>query len=229
VAIAAGVAGTAPGPGDRVIVPVRRHVDGLAVRVAAAVARGGGLAIELADLTTVDIGPYALWSGASLLCTRLRGHRRRLRRSLAPLIGGVPVLMVGPNCDPAWAGCRRFVVAVEDTPDDDHVVEVVARIGRRIGAELELIEVLAPGETGREVPESAHLVGVARRVVPPPTSFDTLHDRHAADAILRFVNHDATTVIALACGRERRLLLPRKVVRGSPGPVLLVPVPAATQ
>ena len=221
----------APGPGDRVIVPVRRHVDDVAVRVATVVARGAGLRVELTDLTTVDIGPYALWSGASLLCTRLRGHRRHLRRSLAPLIGGVPVLTVGPKCDPAWDGCRRFVVAVEDAPSDDHVVGVVVRIGRQIGAEVELVEVLAPGETGSEVPETAHLLGVARSVVPPPTSFDTLHDRHAADAILRFVDHDAHTVIALGCGRERRLhpSLPGRLLRGALGPVLLVPVPAAAR
>ncbi len=224
VAVVAGVAGGAPGPGDRVLVPV----DDVAVRVATTVARVAGLRVELTELRTADIGPYALWSGASLLCTRLRGHRRHLRRSLAGLTGGVPVLTVGPKCDPAWAGCRRFVVAVDNTTSDDHVVDVVARIGRRIGAELELIEVLAPGDTGREVPETAHLLCVARRVVPPPASFDTLHDRHAADAILRFVNRDAHTVIALGCGRQRRLhpSLPGRVIRESAGPVLLVPAPA---
>jgi nucleotide-binding universal stress UspA family protein len=228
--VAALANGGSPRPGDRVVVPMRapHAVDRGALRVAAAVARRGDLAVEVVNVATVDIRSYALWSGASLLCARQTGHHLGLRASLPPLLGAVPVLAVGPRFDPAWTDCGRLVVAVDGTRSANQVVDTAARLGHRIDAELELVEVLAPGEEGAEaldVPETAFLHCVARRVVPPPDSFDILHDRRAADGILRFVGRDLSTVIVLGCGRVRRLhhRVRAAVMRRAPCPVLLVP------
>jgi nucleotide-binding universal stress UspA family protein len=131
----------------------------------------------------------------------------------------------GPRARPGQLDLRRVVAGVDGSPGGDHAVDVAAGLARRTGADLLLVEVFPPGPHTFDVPESAHVRRVAGRLHAP--GFDTLHDRHPAHGILRFVGTGEQTIIAVGMSAARRWRahgrVSAAVVRHAPCPVLIVP------
>jgi hypothetical protein len=228
---------------DRIAVPLggQEAATNAAVLLAAGIARWGGYTVELvaggddgdrsrrweaaaraagAPAVTVihlegdddELAAYAVWSGASLWCAG------RARRAHVP---AVPMLLAGPRCALRPLAPRRVVVGVGSDPRAGRVATVAAALAERAGAELVLVEVFDPVPTVAEVPECAHLRRVARALVPPAREFETLHDRHPAAGIARFVDEATVLAVGAPAGRGRRVV--PSVVRRACCPVVVVP------
>ncbi len=219
----------------------RHAATAAAVVLAAGIARWGGYTVELvagpgsadtcrhfeataraAGAPTVtairldgdddDLAAYAVWSGASLWCA---GRRRRAQ------LPRVPALLAGPRCTLRRFNPRRVVVGVGSDPTAGRVATVAAALAERAGAELVLVEVFDPATSSDEVPECAHLRRVARALQPPAREFETLHDRHPAAGIVRFVDEATVVAVGASAGRGHRLV--PSLVRWACCPVLVVP------
>jgi hypothetical protein len=176
---------------------------------------------RLLDSAAGGVDGYLNWSGSCLRCV---GRAHVPGPSMARH-SAVPLLVVGPGCRPPAAGYRQVVVGVDGASSHSTQVAAVATaLARRLGADVVLIEVFVPNTAFGDVPECAHLHRVAHDVGLPRAMFETLHDRHPADGILRFVGHDDETIIAVgSCARQRRRGVPGALVRRARCPVLVVP------
>ena len=168
-----------------------------------------------------DIGPYVTWSGARMGCVGTGGHGR-----IGPFGAcGVPVLVIGPAWRPGDGVTRRVVVGLHGpTAASDRIAAVAAALADRLGAELTMIEVVGAGWRALDVPACAHLHWVARELPAPTASFDTVAAERADDGLGRFLGV-ATVAVVGASSHHRGLLggVAGRLLRRSPGPVLVVP------
>ncbi len=99
-----------------------------------------------------------------------------------------------------------------------------------IGASMALLEIIEPSAATAEVPETANLRHVTRRLTCRLDDFDTVRDADPAHGILRYVGRDTGTIIVLGMtqGRRRasRHRVASRLLRASMCPLLLVPVHA---
>ena len=138
---------------------------------------------------------------------------------------GVPVLVIGPAWRPGDGVTRRVVVGLHGpTVASDRIAAVAAVLADRLGAELTMIEVVGAGWRALDVPACAHLDWVARELPAPTASFDTVAAERADDGLGRFLGV-ATVAVVGASSHHRGLLggVAGRLLRRSPGPVLVVP------
>jgi nucleotide-binding universal stress UspA family protein len=178
---------------------------------------------------------HARTSGATFLC--MATHARRpvgemvlgsvseavLRRS------PVPVLLVGPHVE-AVALLARMVVAIDGSRTAEGALDVARRLAGHLGAALNLMQVVADqAPEGNDVLDTGYLRATAEALAPPPHSYDVLHGRDVAAAIVDYATGHHAAVIALGTdgwGRARQLVLGSvalDVARLAHCPVLVVP------
>lgn len=175
-------------------------------------------------------------AGSDLVCMASRGSHgpgHLLFGSVAESVlrgATVPVLVCGPRVE-APGGPYTTVVACVDGSDEAATALAVAdRLRRAIGADLHLVEVVAPSvEFAPDTHEGAELVRIAHSMGHPAPDFDLLHGTNPADAIVDHVGRLADAIVVTGThGRSglSSLLVGSVaygVVAGSAHPTLVVP------
>jgi nucleotide-binding universal stress UspA family protein len=140
----------------------------------------------------------------------------------------VPVLLVGPAVKQVPDRVRRVVACLDGSAGAEHALPAAEDLARRLGVDLEMVEVVSSTPLPGDVAETAYLREVARRLAVPPRLYDTLHGDHPAQSIVTHANGAADTIFAVGTsgrsGVDALLIgsVALGVVRHSPGPVLIV-------
>jgi nucleotide-binding universal stress UspA family protein len=141
-----------------------------------------------------------------------------------------PVLLVGPGVVSVPDRYVRVLAAVDGSDLAAAAAGVGARLAARIGARLDLVEVLDASDPPPppDVLETAYLGRLAASLDPRPRDYDVLHDDDPAEAIAGSLQGDDTIVVLGTHGRgglERILMgsVAFALVRDARCPVLVVP------
>lgn len=150
---------------------------------------------------------------------------------------GRPVLLVGPSYDPGLSTCPTTVVAgVDSRRAAELMAPVLEDWASRFASRTWLVQVAPPDGSGTgDALETGLVHRAAAAYGPPGAEWDVIHDRSAADGLLRFAT-DLGGNGAVPAVATRRWSDParihwgstaRRLVRRSPWPVLVVPEPAS--
>jgi nucleotide-binding universal stress UspA family protein len=156
----------------------------------------------------------------------------------------VPVLLVGPDCETDRFRLDGTMIVTLDPGDRSHeVLPAVELWARTFGQEPEIVTVIDPRtDTALRAAQDADLVGdmlvdtvMVRRTakdlsdsIGAPVTYETLHESHTAEEILRHANQRDASVIAMATHGEtgvNRLVfgsITAGVVRRALCPVLVI-------
>lgn len=194
---------------------------------------------ELAGAPAPAIVAHATPGTTSLLCMATRGRGPVSERALGSVTSEVvrtavvPVVLAGPRLRHAGTPIRRVLVGLDGSRLSRHALDAGAALAGRIGAALELVEVIDPGAMVTDIPESAMLRSIANGMATPPQAYDVLHDRHPARALVDRAGTAGDTLLVVGTrgrtGIDRLVLgsVSHGVTRQAAGPVLVVPGNAA--
>ena len=188
--------------------------------VAAGAPRASWATVDPAD---GSIDEYARWSGSDLI-VRCRPAAR------PPAPSWIPVLVGGRRTRPDIVRHDRMVVCIDAFRSGMQVALQAEAAAEMIGASMALLEIIEPSAATAEVPETANLRHVTRRLTCRLDDFDTVRDADPAHGILRYVGRDTGTIIVLGMTqggrRASRHRVANRLLRASMCPLLLVPVHA---
>jgi nucleotide-binding universal stress UspA family protein len=171
----------------------------------------------------------------AVVCMTTRGHGR----IAAPLLGsvttevlrgaGVPVLLVGPECEPDWWHEPPHLVACWAGGDSDAVLEPAQAWSTALQMDLSLVCVFHPLDVPASVdPQDQFLPALAQLdQLHRPTRTVDLHDDFPPGAIVDYARELPATLLALTtharAGLGRAVLgsVTMDVVHHSPCPVLV--------
>lgn len=182
--------------------------------------------LERHDRPVADIiYKAALSFGEPLLCmtTHGRGRSAALRGSVVAetleLLPN-PVVLVGPQCLPQpLPNTGRLVVCTDGTDFADSIIPLVENFATTLGLTTEVVTVIDPRDltdAGRNLPagavssvaESSHVRAVSQQLAEATglaSTYEVLHDRDAARAIVDHVTVAPPAMIAMATHDEYRL------------------------
>ena len=113
-----------------------------------------------------------------------------MRRSPAP------VLLVGPHVH-APHRVERVIACVDGTAVAEQGAAVGADLARRLGADLEVLEVVEPRRSGDAGTETPYLHALAERLAVPPARRASVDARRPAHAIVRHAGTGTGEVLVL--------------------------------
>lgn len=142
----------------------------------------------------------------------------------------VPVLLAGPRTQVGPDRYATLIVAVDGSEPAEAAVGVAADLAERLDADLFLVQVLDPRREAppADVIETSYLARVASRLAPARTSYDVLHARDPARAIVDVARERPDALVVMGThGRSgvRRMAMGSvalRVVKHASSPVLVV-------
>jgi nucleotide-binding universal stress UspA family protein len=190
---------------------------------------------KLAGAPAEAVVAHAASGGTSLLCMATRGRGAVAERTLGSVAAEVvrhatvPVVLAGPELRHPGTPVRRILVGVDGSRLSRHALDAAVALAGRIGAPIELVEVIAPDTPVSDIPETATLRSIAHGMATPPRAYDVLHDRHPARALVERAGTAGDTLVVVGArgrtGIDRLVLgsVSHGVARHASCPVVVVP------